>query len=126
VEDGTITLIGATTENPYFSLVTPLLSRCILLRLEPLPDEDLRSLMDRALADRERGLGEHDVKVTDEALDHLVQVAGGDARIALTGLEASVLAAVAGERAEVDLPLAEASVQQKAVVTPTTTSSRRS
>jgi putative ATPase len=116
VEDGTITLIGATTENPYFSLVTPLLSRCILLRLEPLPDEDLRSLMDRALADRERGLGEHDVKVTDEALDHLVQVAGGDARIALTGLEASVLAAVAGERAEVDLPLAEASVQQKAVV----------
>jgi putative ATPase len=116
VEDGTITLIGATTENPYFSLVTPLLSRCILLRLEPLSDEDLRSLLDRALADRERGLGEHDVKVTDEALDHLVQVAGGDARIALTGLEASVLAAVAGERAEVDLPLAEASVQQKAVV----------
>lgn len=116
VEDGTITLIGATTENPYFSLVTPLLSRCILLRLEPLSDEDLRSLLDRAVADRERGLGEHDVKVTDEALDHLVQVAGGDARIALTGLEASVLAAVAGERAEVDLPLAEASVQQKAVV----------
>jgi putative ATPase len=116
VEDGTITLIGATTENPYFSLVTPLLSRCILLRLEPLSEEDLRALLERALADGERGLGEHDVKVTDEALDHLVEVAGGDARIALTGLEASVLAAAAGERAEVDIALAEASVQQKAVV----------
>src|SRR5918996_3761543 len=116
VEDGTISLIGATTENPYFSLVTPLLSRCILLRLEPLSEEDLRALLDRALADRERGLGEHDVKVTDEALGHLVEVAGGDARIALTGLEASVLAAVAGERAEIDMALAEASVQQKAVV----------
>src|SRR5919106_3421350 len=116
VEHGTITLIGATTENPYFSLVTPLLSRCILLRLEPLSEEDIRMLLDRALTDRERGLGEHDVKVTEEALDHLVQVAGGDARIALTGLEASVLAAAAAGRSDVDLPLAEASVQQKAVV----------
>jgi len=116
VEDGTITLIGATTENPYFSLVSPLLSRCILLRLEPLGEEDLRDLLDRALADRERGLGEHEVKVADEALDHLVEVAGGDARIALTGLEASVLAAAAGGRGEVDLALAEESVQQKAVV----------
>ena len=116
VEHGTITLIGATTENPYFSLVTPLLSRCILLRLEPLSAEDIRTLLERALTDRERGLGEHEVKVTEEALDHLVQVAGGDARIALTGLEASVLAAVAADRSDVDLPLAEASVQQKAVV----------
>ncbi|MGH2675696.1 MAG: replication-associated recombination protein A [Actinomycetota bacterium] len=116
VENGTITLIGATTENPYFSLVTPLLSRCILLRLEPLSDEDLRALLDRALADAERGLGEHDVKVTDEALDHLIEVAGGDARIALTGLEAAVLAAAATGRSEVDLALAEESVQHKAVV----------
>jgi len=116
VEEGTITLIGATTENPYFSLVSPLLSRCILLRLEPLGDEDVRTLLERALADGERGLGEHEVKVADEALDHLVQVAGGDARIALTGLEAAVLAAVAAERMDVDLSLAEASVQQKAVV----------
>jgi putative ATPase len=116
VEEGTITLIGATTENPYFSLVSPLLSRCILLRLEPLGEEDVRTLLERALADGERGLGEHEVKVADEALDHLVQVAGGDARIALTGLEAAVLAAVAAGRMDVDLSLAEASVQQKAVV----------
>jgi putative ATPase len=116
VEQGTITLIGATTENPYFSLVTPLLSRCILLRLEPLSNEDVRTLLDRALEDAKRGLGEHDVKVTDEALDHLVEVAGGDARVALTGLEAAVLAAVAAGRSDVDRDLAADAVQQKAVV----------
>ena len=116
VESGAITLIGATTENPYFSLVTPLLSRCILLRLEPLEPEDLKKLMERALADEERGLGEHSVKVTDEALDHLATVAGGDARIALTGLDAAVLAAVAARRDSVDLELAESSIQQKAIV----------
>ena len=116
VESGTITLIGATTENPYFSLVTPLLSRTILLRLEPLEDQDLRTLLERALADEERGLGEHQVKVSDEALDHLVTVSGGDARIALTGLEAAVLGATAAKRDDVDLELAEASIQQKAIV----------
>src|ERR671915_1884212 len=70
VENGTVTLIGATTENPYFSLVTPLLSRTILLRLEPIGEEDVRTLLDRALADPQRGLGDHEVKVDDEALDH--------------------------------------------------------
>jgi putative ATPase len=116
VESGTITLIGATTENPYFSLVTPLLSRTILLRLEPLEEADIRTLLERALADEERGLGEQAVKVSDEALDHLTTVAGGDARIALTGLEAAVLAAAAAGRADVDLDLAESSIQQKAIV----------
>jgi putative ATPase len=116
VESGAITLIGATTENPYFSLVTPLLSRTILLRLEPLEDQDLRALLERALTDEERGLGRHAVKVTDEALGHLATVAGGDARIALTGLEAAVLAAAAAKRDDVDLELAEASIQQKAIV----------
>src|ERR687887_533238 len=65
VEEGAVTLIGATTENPYFSLVTPLLSRCLLLRLEPLSPEDLRSLMERALGDKERGLGGIGAKVDD-------------------------------------------------------------
>src|SRR5207237_6674254 len=87
VESGTIILIGATTENPYFSLVTPLLSRCLLLRLEPLEPNEIRSLMDRALVDPDRGLGRENVKVTDEALEHLATIAGGDARVALTGLE---------------------------------------
>src|SRR5919109_880769 len=84
VEDGTITLIGATTENPYFSLVTPLLSRCLLLRLEPLSAEDIREVLEGALADSDRGLGAAGVKVEPDALDHLIEGAGGDARIALT------------------------------------------
>src|SRR6266567_2362593 len=85
VEEGVVTFIGATTENPYFSLVSPLLSRCLLLRLEPLSSEEVRELLERALGDNERGLGRFDVKVTDEALEHLVTIAAGDARIALTG-----------------------------------------
>jgi putative ATPase len=116
VEQGTIVLIGATTENPYFSLVTPLLSRCLLLHLDPLSAEDIRTLLDRALEDPERGLGTADLKVSDEALEHLASIAGGDARIALTGLEAAVLAAEAKGLAEVDRTLAEDSIQKKAIV----------
>ena len=116
VEEGTITFIGATTENPYFSLVSPLLSRCILLRLEQLEPSDIRELLDRALQDGERGLGTIDIKVTDEALDHLAAVAGGDARVALTGLEAAVLAAEARDDAEVTLAAAEEALQKKAIV----------
>jgi len=116
VEEGTITLIGATTENPYFSLVSPLLSRCLLLRLEPLSAQDIRTLLDRALADPGRGLGSSQVKVRDEALDHLADIAGGDARIALTGLEAAVIAAEAQGLAEIDRSLAEEAIQRKAIV----------
>jgi putative ATPase len=116
VEEGTITLIGATTENPYFSLVSPLLSRCLLLRLEPLEPTDLRALMERALGDRDRGLGAIDVRVTDEALDHLADIAGGDARVALTGLEAAVNAAESNGMSEVDLRAAAEAIQKKAIV----------
>src|SRR5207253_8475316 len=116
VEDGTIILVGATTENPYFSLVSPLLSRCLLLHLEPLSADDIRSLLERALADPERGLGGVHVKVTDEALDHLAGIAGGDARIALPGLETAVLTAQGRGEAEVDRSMAEESIQKKAIV----------
>jgi len=116
VEDGTIILIGATTENPYFSLVSPLLSRCLLLRLEALPPAEIRTLLDRALADEKRGLGEIEVSVAEDALEHLAQIAGGDARVALTGLEAAVLAAKAGGESTVDRALAEESIQKKAIV----------
>jgi putative ATPase len=116
VEEGTITFIGATTENPYFSLVSPLLSRTILLTLEQLTPAAIRVLMERALGDSERGLGEVEVKVTDEALDHLASIAGGDARVALTGLEAAVLAAQAQGRSEVGLAEAEEAIQKKAIV----------
>jgi putative ATPase len=89
VEAGTITLIGATTENPYFSLVSPLLSRCLLLRLEPLSEEDILAVLRRALADEERGLGGA-AEVEEGALRYLAESAGGDARQALAGLEAAV------------------------------------
>jgi putative ATPase len=116
VEDGTIVLIGATTENPYFSLVSPLLSRCLLLRLEQLEPADIRILLERALADVDRGLGEAHVKVSDEALDHLANIAGGDARVALTGLEAAVAAAQTEGRSEVDRDAAAEAIQKKAIV----------
>src|SRR6266540_2997703 len=116
VEDGTITLIGATTENPYFSLVTPLLSRTLLLRLEPLSDAEVRTLLERAMADEDRGLGKLGVAVEPEALDHLVEIAGGDARIALTGLEAAVLAARSAGEDTVTRDVAADAVQKKAIV----------
>ena len=116
VEEGTITLIGATTENPYFSLVTPLLSRCLLLRLEPLSPPEVRALLLRALEDEDRGLGNIPVKVEDDALDHLVEVAGGDARIALTGLEAAVLSAKVAGEVVVTRERAADAVQKKAIV----------
>jgi putative ATPase len=116
VEEGIITFIGATTENPYFSLVSPLLSRTILLTLEQLTPAAIRALMERALADSERGLGDVEVKVAEEALDHLANIAGGDARVALTGLEAAVLAAQAQSRSEVGLTEAEEAIQKKAIV----------
>ena len=113
VEDGTVTLIGATTENPYFSLNTPLLSRCLLLRLEPLDDEAVTDLLRRALADEERGLGRTGLSITDDALEHLVTIAGGDARMALTGLEAAAEAAGEGE---ITRDIAADAVQRKAIV----------
>ncbi|MGZ4132707.1 MAG: replication-associated recombination protein A [Actinomycetota bacterium] len=116
VEQGTVTLIGATTENPYFSLNTPLLSRCLLLRLEPLDAAAIRALLVRALEDADRGLGGAGVAVRDDALDHLVEIAGGDARMALTGLEAAVQAAQSGGELEVTRDRAAEAVQRKAIV----------
>jgi putative ATPase len=116
VEDGTITLIGATTENPYFSLNTPLLSRCLLLRLEPLAAEDVRAILQSALADEDRGLGKLGLSVDDDALEHLITISGGDARMALTGLEAAALAATAAAETRVTLELVADAVQRKAVV----------
>jgi putative ATPase len=87
VEEGAVFLIGATTENPYFSVVDALVSRCRVFRLEALSDDNVRSLLTRALGDEERGLGGQGVEVSAEALDHLVNMANGDARSALNALE---------------------------------------
>src|SRR5207249_8017970 len=80
VESGWITLIGATTENPFFSINSPLLSRSLLFRLEPLEPEVVRRILTAAVADSERGLGATGVTVTDSAYDHIAERAGGDAR----------------------------------------------
>ncbi|WP_427871196.1 replication-associated recombination protein A [Leucobacter luti] len=93
VENGWVTLVAATTENPSFSVISPLLSRSLLLTLEPLSDEDLRALLERAIADP-RGIADA-VVVEPDALDALVQLASGDARRALTGLEAAAASALA-------------------------------
>lgn len=110
VEEGTVTFIGATTENPYFSLVSPLLSRSMLLRLEPLADQEMRTILARALQE-ERGLP--GAKVEEPAIDYLVESSGGDARMALAGLEAAVRAS--GD-APVTREVAEDVVQRRAVV----------
>jgi putative ATPase len=115
IEDGSITLIGATTENPYHALVSPLLSRALLLRLEPLEDKEIKTLLQIALVDMERGLGALGVTVTDDALDYLVEIAGGDARQALTGLEATVLLAEADETV-IDAQRVSDAVQKRIVV----------
>jgi putative ATPase len=90
VEDGTITLIGSTTENPFFSVNAALLSRCRLFRLEPLSDEQVDTIVQRALADAIRGVGSRRVELEPGARDHLVKQAGGDARAALNVLELAV------------------------------------
>jgi putative ATPase len=113
VEAGLVTFVGATTENPFFSVNSPLLSRSLLLTLEPLTDDDIRALVQRALAD-ERGLGGR-FRLAEEAADHLVRLAAGDARRALTGLEAAAGAAAAAGGDEIDLPMLEQAVNQAAV-----------
>jgi len=97
VEDGLLVLVGATTENPYFSLTSALLSRSTLFRLEPLEPQDLRALLERALTDQTRGLGADGLEIDDDALEHISDRSEGDARHALTSLEvAGALAAEAG------------------------------
>jgi putative ATPase len=94
VEDRTVVLVGATTENPFFSLNAPLMSRSLLFRLEPLGADDLRAIVRRALNDPDRGLGKlggDGVTLDEDALDHLVERADGDARHALNALEAAAL-----------------------------------
>jgi len=113
VENRWVTLVAATTENPFFSVISPLLSRSLLLRLETLTDDDIRAVLDHAITD-ERGLGGA-YTVDQDALDHLVRLAGGDARRSLTYLEAAAGAAAARGSSTIDLETAETAVDQAAV-----------
>ncbi|MGH2772565.1 MAG: replication-associated recombination protein A [Actinomycetota bacterium] len=111
VEAGTIVLIGATTENPYFSINSPLLSRSMLFRLDPLGRKEIVEILRRAITDEERGLGGTDVDVSDDAVDHIVDRAGGDARAALNALDTCVSAAIAAGETKVTADLAENALQ---------------
>ena len=115
VEDGTVVLIGATTENPYFEVNAPLLSRSRLFRFERLSDAAIRALLDRALTDEERGLGPLQIAVDVDALDFLAQISGGDARNALTALEAAAMATVPDENGarRLTMELAEEGAQAR-------------
>ncbi len=117
VEDGTIIFIGATTENPYFEVIPPLVSRSRVFQLKPLSEEELAIILRRALADEERGYGKLKVEVDDEAMAHLVRVAGGDARIALNALELAVETTEPDAGViHIDLAVAEDSIQRRALV----------
>ena len=117
VEDGTLTLIGATTENPYFEVNGALLSRSRIFELKPLEKEDIKQLIHRAVTDAERGMGTYRVKLDEDAADFLADTANGDARAALNAIELGVLTT---ERREdglihIDLAAAQECIQKRAV-----------
>ena len=118
VENGTVILVGATTENPYFSVNPPLVSRSRIFRLEPLGREDLAAVALQALSDPERGYGALKVQVDPDALDHLVNVAGGDARSVLNALELAVETTPPDDQGVISIHMgvAEESIQRRAVL----------
>src|SRR5256712_10017157 len=118
VESGNLRLIGATTYNPFFYVNSPLVSRSQVFQLEPLRVEQLELLVDRALADKERGLGNYNVQIDNDACRHLAELSDGDARKCLNALEIGVLTTPPDAKGVIHftLPVAEESIQQKAVV----------
>jgi putative ATPase len=117
VEDGTVVLIGATTENPYFEVIAPLVSRSRVFRFKPLADDEVTTILSRALGDVERGYGAREIRFDDDASAHLVRVAGGDARSALNALELAVESTPpdADGVTHVTLAVAEESIQRRAL-----------
>ncbi|MDD6191872.1 MAG: replication-associated recombination protein A [Lachnospiraceae bacterium] len=117
VEDGTIILIGATTENPYFEVNGALLSRSVIFELKPLSKEDIKTLLLRAVNDTEKGLGSYNAVIDEDALEFLSDVANGDARAALTAIELGVLTTKPGEDGKIHITLEVASecIQRRVV-----------
>lgn len=105
VEDGTVVLIGATTENPFFEVNGALISRSIIFELKPLDSEDIKTLIRRALEDPDRGLGSYHARIDEEALDFLADVSGGDARTALNAIELGVLTTERGEDGQIHITM---------------------
>ncbi len=117
VEDGTVVLIGATTENPFFEVNKALISRSIVFKLNHLSKENIFALLKKTIADKEKGLGAMNIFATDEALDFLADVANGDARVALNALELAALTTEIGEDGKItlDLSVAEQCIQRRAL-----------
>ena len=112
VEEGRIVLIGATTQNPFFAINSPLLSRSQIFTFEPLAKDQIKGLLGRALTDKERGLGAKQINAADDALDFLAEICDGDARRALSALEVGVLS-IAQEPIDFTLEVARDSIQRK-------------
>lgn len=117
VEEGSIVLIGATTENPFFEVNKALISRSTVFMLKPLDSSDIKQLLKGAIKDQERGLGSYDISITEDALDYLSEVCSGDARTALNSLELAVLTSELGEDGHIaiNLKTVEECVQKKAI-----------
>ena len=117
VEDGTIILIGATTENPYFEVNGALISRSVIFELKPLEKEDICTLIKRAVYDQERGMGAYHAVIEEDALDFLADIAGGDARAALNAVELGVLTTKRAEDGKIHITLEVASecIQKRVV-----------
>ena len=115
VETGMVTLIGATTENPYFEVIRALVSRSRIFQLHPLNEESLGVLLDRALNDSERGYGQRNVNIDADAREHLMDVSGGDARNLLNALELAVESTVPEENGQIHITLdiAQESIQSR-------------
>lgn len=114
VENGVITLIGATTENPYFSVNSPLISRSTVFHFEPVPVKDIVKLLERAVSDAQRGFGEMDIKADPKAIEFIANMCDGDARRALTALEVAVLSQKQ-KKIIIDTDVAKESIQQKSI-----------
>ena len=117
VEDGTVTLIGATTENPSFEVISPLLSRCQVLTLNPLTEEEIRIIIIRALKDSLKGLGRLNVVLDRDAMAHLITMSNNDARVALNALELAALTTPPDDdgKRRITLPTIEDAIQQRAL-----------
>lgn len=117
VEDGTIVLIGATTENPYFEVNGALISRSIVFELQPLSKDDIKTLIDRAVYDEKKGMGNYHAVIDEDAKDFLADIAGGDARSALNAVELGILTTGRGDDGKIHLTLsvAEECIQKRVV-----------
>lgn len=117
VEDGTIILIGATTENPYFEVNSALISRSIIFELKPLSREDIKTLLNRAVYNKEKGMGAYDADIDEEAMDFLADIAGGDARHALNAIELGIMTTERSKdgKIHITLSVAQECIQKRAV-----------